>query len=364
MESIKNRYDFVFFFDVKDGNPNGDPDAGNLPRIDAETGMGLVTDVCIKRKVRNYVQLTKFNQGGPEVRFDIYVKEKAVLGRAHIKAFKSLGIDLGEEIRKQIPEDLIDDISDYTLPDGLEIQQAEDDKMEFVVFAGTDLKEVKDALKGNPPENTKLEKFINDSIKGTKTRQPKPEEIEKGRVWMCNSFYDIRTFGAVLSLKSAPNCGQVRGPIQLTFARSVEPVIALEHSITRVAKTTEERAVKGGSEMGRKYTIPYGLYRTHGFISAHLSDQTGFSMDDLELFWKAMMGMFDHDHSAARGLMCRRKLVVFRHKDALGNKPAHELFERVTHRRTTEGPARDYKDYQILLDGETFPETFKIVDVQ
>jgi len=363
MSAINKRYDFVFFFDVKDGNPNGDPDAGNLPRIDAETGMGLVTDVCIKRKVRNYVLITKFNNNIPEKRFNIYVKEKAVLGRAHVEAFKSLGIDLGEEVRKEIPEELLETIKAYDLPEGTAIEDSDNEKTEFVVFAGADTKLIKDALKENPPEDEKIKKFINDCIKGIKNRQPKPDEVEKGRGWMCDNYYDIRTFGAVLSLKSAPNCGQVRGPVQLTFARSVDPVVALEHSITRVAKTTEERALKGGSEMGRKYTVPYGLYRAHGFISAHLAEQTGFTTDDLDLFWKAMLEMFEHDHSAARGMMSTRKLIVFEHETALGNKPAHELFARVTPKRTTEGPAREYSDYEILLDGKTFPETFKVVNV-
>ena len=368
MSKIEKRYDFVFFFDVKDGNPNGDPDAGNLPRIDAETGIGLVTDVCLKRKVRNYVQLTKANMktNFPEEFFDIYIKEKAVLGRAHVEAFKSLKIDLGEGIRKGIPEDLIEPLQEYALPEGISIEDGEDEKMFFVVTAGADQKVIKEALKENPPEDKNVKKFIDDSLKGIKTRKPTNEEVEKGRQWMCKYFYDIRTFGAVLSLKSAPNCGQVRGPIQLTFARSVEPIVALEHSITRVAKTTEERAAKGGSEMGRKYTVPYGLYRAHGFVSAHLADQTGFTTEDLDIFWKAMLEMFEHDHSAARGLMSTRKLIVFEHETALGNKPAHELFERVTCERKNDKtkPAREFTDYDILLDGKSIcTETFKIVNV-
>jgi len=368
MGKINKRYDFVFLFDVMDGNPNGDPDAGNLPRIDAETGRGLVTDVCLKRKVRNYVQLNKFNRETKNLdeRFDIYIKEKAVLGRAHVEAFKSLGVDLGEGIKKDIPKDLVESIQAYDLPEGLSIEEIEDEKFVFVVAVGADQKSIKEALKENPPEDNKVIKFITDSIKGIKTRKPKAEEVEKGRLWMCNKFFDIRSFGAVMSLKSAPNCGQVRGPIQITFARSLEPIVALEHSITRMAVATEAEAEKQSGDnrtMGRKYTVPYGLYRAHGFISAHLADQTGFTTDDLDIFWKAMLEMFDHDHSAARGLMSTRKLVVFEHETALGNKPAHELFSRVTYKRTTEGPARDFSDYEILLDDKTFPETFKIVDV-
>jgi len=363
MEPIKNRYDFVFYFDVKDGNPNGDPDAGNLPRIDAETGHGLVTDVCIKRKVRNYVQLTEFNNNA-ENGFDIYIKEKSVLGRAHVEAFKQLNINLGEGVKLEIPAELLELIQSYELPEGTAVEEGEDEKMFFVVYEGADVKTIKSTLKDNPPDDKNLKKFINDAIKGVKTRQPTQSESEKGRVQMCKNFYDVRAFGAVMSLKSAPNCGQVRGPIQMTFARSVDPIVALEHSITRVAKTTEERAAKGGSEMGRKYTVPYGLYRTHGFISAHLAAQTGFSEKDLQLFWEAMQNMFEHDRSAARGEMNTRKLVVFKHATALGNKPAHELFARVTHKKLTDSPARNYSDYEILLDGNTFPETFKIINVQ
>lgn len=364
METIKNRYDFVFYFDVKDGNPNGDPDAGNLPRIDAETGNGLVTDVCIKRKVRNYVQLTKFNSNVAEKGFDIYIKEKSVLGRAHVEAFKQIKINLGEGAKIEIPTELLELIQSYELPEGTSVIEGEDEKMFFVVYEGADLRTIKETLKDNSPEDSKLKKFINDAIKGVKTRQPTQAESEKGRLQMCENFYDVRTFGAVMSLKSAPNCGQVRGPIQLTFARSVDPIVALEHSITRVAKATEERALKGGSEMGRKYTVPYGLYRTHGFISAHLANQTGFTSDDLALFWKAMQEMFEHDRSAARGEMNTRKLIVFNHKDsALGKQPTHELFKRVTHKKLSEGPAREYSDYEIYLDGRTFPETFRMVEL-
>ena len=281
MNTVNNRYDFVFYFDVKDGNPNGDPDAGNLPRIDAETGNGLVTDVCLKRKARNFILITK-EEKRP---YDIFIKEKAVLNNL--------------------------------------IDEAHED------------------------ENV--------------SNKEKKEKTEAARDWMCQNYYDVRAFGAVMS--TGKNAGQVRGPIQLTFSRSVDPIVALEHSITRVAKTTEERSETGGSEMGRKYTVPYGLYRAHGFVSAHLAAQTGFSEDDLELFWKAMLEMFEHDHSAARGEMNARKLIVFKHASALGNKPAHELFSRVTHNKLEDKPARDYSDYEILLDGETFPETFKVVEV-
>lgn len=281
MSTINQRYDFVYYFDVKDGNPNGDPDAGNLPRIDPETGMGIVTDVCLKRKVRNYVLMTK--EGKPP--FDIFVKEKAVLNLLIDEAYEEQSV---------------------------------------------------------------------------KKKEKDNEKVEAARQWMCQKYYDIRTFGAVLT--TGKNAGQVRGPVQLTFARSVEPVVALEHTITRVAKTTEERAEAGGSEMGRKYTVPYGLYRAHGFVSPYLAAQTGFSKEDLELFWNALVEMFEHDRSAARGLMSARRLIVFEHPSALGNKPAYELFARVTHRRTSNGPARDFSDYEILLDNSPVGEIFNIIN--
>ncbi|MFP4482010.1 MAG: type I-C CRISPR-associated protein Cas7/Csd2 [Thermovirgaceae bacterium] len=279
MSLIKKRYDFVFFFDVQDGNPNGDPDAGNLPRIDAETGMGLVTDVCLKRKVRNYVQLKGY---------DIFVKEKAVLNNLIEEAHRQ------EEVEKS------------------------DEK----------------------------------------------EKTGAARDWMCKKYFDIRTFGAVMT--TGKNAGQVRGPVQLTFARSVEPIVALEHSITRMAVATEAEAEKQGGDnrtMGRKFTVPYGLYRAHGFISAHLASQTGFSQEDLDLFWEALVNMFEHDRSAARGLMCSRAVVAFEHQSALGNRPAHELFSRVTAERVSEGPAREFSDYKIMLDGDPLEKIFNMVPV-
>ena len=285
MGAVTKRYDFVLFFDVKDGNPNGDPDAGNLPRVDAETGMGLVTDVCLKRKVRNYIQIIKEGKKP----FDIFVKEKAVLN------------NLIKEAHEQ------------------------------------------DAVKAN---------------------KDKGEKTESARQWMCSQYYDIRTFGAVMS--TGENAGQVRGPVQLTFARSVEPVVTLEHSITRMAVATEREAEEQGGDnrtMGRKFTIPYGLYLAHGFVSAHLAAQTGFSEDDLKIFWDAMRGMFDHDHSAARGLMSTRRLVIFEHGSALGTASAVNLFERVACKRITEGPARQFTDYQILLDSKPVIELTTIVKV-
>jgi CRISPR-associated protein Csd2 len=289
--SLQHRYDFVYLFDVKDGNPNGDPDAGNLPRIDAETGSGLVTDVCLKRKVRNYVGLTKSET---EEGFEIYVKEKAILNDQNARAYKALDVDLSADSGKR---------------------------------------------KGG-------------------------DKSEEAKKWMCQNFYDVRAFGAVMS--TGINCGQVRGPIQLTFARSVEPVVALEHSITRMAVATKEEAEKQSGDnrtMGRKFTIPYGLYRAHGFVSAALANQTGFSQDDLDLFWEALQNMFDHDRSAARGLMCARRLIIFEHSSALGDKSAHNLFNRVTFERTNgdDKPARDFSDYIVYLDGTELNEFRTIV---
>ncbi|MBP1627895.1 MAG: type CRISPR-associated protein Cas7/Csd2 [Holophagaceae bacterium] len=300
--TLTKRYDFVLFFDVQDGNPNGDPDAGNLPRIDAETGRGLVTDVCLKRKVRNFVQLTR----GGQAPFDIFVKEKAILNQNIASAYTALGIDLEKE-----PAD------------------------------------PKDGKK----RNTKGE--------------AQGGEVDKGRKALCERFFDVRTFGAVMS--TGANAGQVRGPIQLTFARSVEPIVALEHSITRMAVTTEAEAEKQGGDnrtMGRKYTVPYGLYRAHGFVSAHLAAQTGFTQADLDLFWESLENLFEHDRSAARGLMGTRRLVVFEHGSALGSAPAGDLFERVTWERATEGPAREFTDYRILLDGQPLSQRKTVVSIQ
>lgn len=288
---IKNRYDFVLVFDVKDGNPNGDPDAGNLPRIDAESGQGIVTDVCLKRKVRNFVQMTKESQRP----YDIYVKEKAVLIRAHEDAYKAIGAE--------------------------------------------------------------------NLLKGEDKKRKGGDKVEEARNWMCQSYYDIRTFGAVMSL--GVNCGQVRGPVQMTFGRSVDPVVTSEFSITRCAVATEAEAEKQSGDnrtMGRKNTVPYGVYVAHGFISAHLANQTGFTEADLDLLWDALANMFEHDRSAARGLMSTQKLVIFKHDSALGNAPAHKLFERVTLKRKDESkPARDFADYAFTINRDGLPAGVTII---
>jgi len=269
---INNRYDFVVFFDVKDGNPNGDPDAGNLPRVDPETGHGLVTDVCLKRKVRNYVQISNGNKGG----YDVFIKEKAILNN------------------------LID-----------EAHEQED---------------------------------VKSKEKGDKT--------EAARQFMCKKYFDVRTFGAVMS--TGKNAGQVRGPVQLTFARSVNQVVPLEHSITRMAVATEAEAEKQHGDnrtMGRKYTISYGLYRCHGFVSPSFAAQTGFDEEDLSLFWKALIEMFEHDHSAARGQMATRKLIVFKHDSNMGSAPAHKLFEMVK-AQAKANPVRDFGNYEITVPSQ------------
>lgn len=285
---ISNRYDFLLFFDVKDGNPNGDPDAGNLPRVDPETGHGLVTDVCLKRKVRNYVQLSNIDKKG----YDIFVKEKAILNKYIREGYETLSINLNE-----------------------------------------------------PPIDKK------DGEKRKTKGQAQGSEIEKGRHYMCQTYYDVRTFGAVMS--TGPNAGQVRGPIQLTFARSVDQVVPLEHSLTVCAARSEERSIEEQIGIqGRKFTISYGLYCCHGFVSAPFAKQTGFGEDDLNLLWKALLEMFEHDHSAARGQMATRKLIVFKHNSELGNFPAHKLFEMVKTEPKT-NPARDFSDYEIQVPSQS-----------
>ena len=277
MQPIQNRYEFVYLFDVINGNPNGDPDSGNLPRLDPETSLGLVTDVCLKRKIRNYVELTRGNAAP----YEIYVREKAVLTRKHQRAHEEL--------------DAVDKKEDKTI---------------------------------------------------------------QARAWMCKNFFDVRTFGAVMSLKEY-NCGQVRGPVQLAFSRSIDQIVPLDISITRMAVATEAEAEKQGGDnrtMGRKSIVPYGLYRCHGFISAPLAKQTGFSEDDLKLLWEALTNMFDHDRSAARGEMSERGLYVFKHDCAMGNAPAHKLFERVTIERNDPAtPPRSFADYTVQVNEAEMP---------
>jgi len=283
-EIIKNRYEFVILFDVENGNPNGDPDAGNMPRIDAETGHGIVTDVCIKRKIRNYVEIAKEDCTG----YKIYVKEGAVLNKQHETAYLGLGLD---------------------------------------------------------PKNEKAAK----------------ENRELLRDFMCKNFFDIRAFGAVMTTKV--NCGQVRGPIQINFARSIDPIFTQEVTITRMAVTTEKDAENKTNEMGRKHVIPYALYKTEGYVSAKIAQKTTcFSEEDLELLWEAIINMFEHDHSAARGKMAVRKLIIFKHDSELGNAPSHKLFDLIrVIKKEQEKPARQYSDYNIEIANEQVPEGVTVI---
>lgn len=284
--AIQNRYEFVILFDVENGNPNGDPDAGNMPRIDPETGYGLVTDVCLKRKIRNYVETVKEREPG----YRIYVKDGVPLNRSDAEACAHVGVD-------------------------------------------------PDKLKAAKKDNEKLDLLIRD--------------------FMCSNFYDIRTFGAVMTtfVKGNLNCGQVRGPVQLGFARSVDPILPQEVTITRVAITTEADAEKKGTEMGRKYIVPYGLYRAEGYVSANLARKTtGFSDEDLQLLWQAILNMFELDHSAARGKMAVRELIVFRHDSELGNAPAYKLFDLVKVERKPEVVTpRAYSDYTVTVTEDNLP---------
>lgn len=355
--ALTHRYDFVLLFDVKDGNPNGDPDAGNLPRLDAETGHGLVTDVSLKRKLRNYVALVH-NYVRP---FDIYVKERAVLGRSHVEAFKDLSISLGEEVRHKLNSADVNALEESGLPEGISIDEGEGEGSELVLASDLDKKAVQAWIKETKPSPA-AKRVLTAALKSSKGRRPTQAESDSGRQWLCERFFDIRTFGAVLSLKSAPNCGQVRGPVQFTFARSVDPIVASEHSITRMAVATEAEAVKQAGDnrtMGRKHTVPYGLYRAHGFISAFLAKQTGFGADDLELLWQALAQMFEHDRSAARGQMSTRGLYVFEHATELGNAHANDLFDLIQVRKQVEVP-RAFADYGVVVNEAGVPPSVKL----
>jgi len=283
-KAIENRYEFVYLFDVENGNPNGDPDAGNMPRVDPETNFGIITDVCLKRKIRNFVQITK----GLAKPHDIYVQEKAILTQKQGQAYADA--------------------------------------------------EVKKADGG--------------------------DKVTKARNWMCANFFDVRTFGAVMSLKEN-NCGQVRGPVQINFARSIEPVTPIELTITRMAVATEKEAKSQEGDnrtMGKKNILPYGLYRAEGYISAHLAQQTGFTEDDLKLLWDALINMFDHDRSAARGKMVARVLVAFKHDSMIGNAPAHALLERLSVSPHSDGkPARAFTDYKVTLDESNKPKGITVL---
>jgi CRISPR-associated protein Csd2 len=286
---MNNRYDFVYLFDCKDGNPNGDPDAANSPRIDPQDMRGLVSDVCLKRKVRNFVLLAKEAVSG----YGIFVQQGSVLNDRIAEAHKSLGHDVDAKSEKK---------------------------------------------------------------KATR------EQVSTARAEMCKRFFDVRTFGAVMS--TGANAGQVRGPVQLSFSRSVDPILPLDLSITRMAVTEAKEADAPNQTMGRKNLIPYGLYRCHGFISAHLARETGFADDDLTLFWQALAQMFDHDRSASRGTMSPQKLTVFKHQSALGNAPAHKLFERVVVQRKPDVPvARSFSDYEVTISKAGLPAGVELIEL-
>lgn len=286
-EAIKNRYEFAIIFDVENGNPNGDPDAGNMPRVDPETGYGIVTDVCLKRKIRNYVDVVKEDEPG----YGIYIKSGIALNKRDKKAFE---------------------------------------------YLGTNETEIKKLKKDNPEIDAKIRDF------------------------MCKNFFDIRTFGAVMVtfVRASLNCGQVRGPVQLGFARSVDPIFPQEITITRCAITTEADAEKNTNTMGNKFIVPYGLYVAEGYVSANLARKvTGFSEDDLELLWNAIINMFEYDHAAARGKMAVRKLVIFKHDSELGNTPAYKLFDAIKIKRREEVKvARSYDDYEITIAESEIPQ--------
>jgi CRISPR-associated protein Csd2 len=282
-----------------------------------------------------------------------------------VEAFKDLGIDVGQESRKIIPENMALESEDLELCEGLSISEQDDDSKILIVAADADKREIKDWLKKSDLSKA-WKKLVTDALKDARPRKPTADETGKGRDWMCRHYFDIRTFGAVMSLKSAPNCGQVRGPVQLTFGRSVDPVVTLEHSITRMAVATEAEADKQSGDnrtMGRKNTIPYGVYRAYGFISPALAAQTGFSQEDLDILWKALTDMFEHDRSAARGLMATQKLIIFKHDSALGNAPAHKLFKRVEVKKKKDAEvARDFNDYEFLIDRNALPEGVTVVE--
>lgn len=354
------RHDFVLLFDVTDGNPNGDPDAGNLPRVDPETMQGLVTDVCLKRKVRNYILAAKRNGGQPVARFDIYVKERGVLNREHQRAYDAKEIEVGEPKSEAIPPDLAKIFAaggeGVSLPDGFTLEAGESDDSWTLFYSGLlDAQERKEALKQIGEElGKKAKDFCSKVVKGAKSRKPTHEEVDSARKWMCEQFFDIRAFGAVMS--TGVNCGQVRGPIQMTFARSIDPVIPLDLSITRVAVTREEDASKERG-MGRKALLPYGLYKSFGFVNPHFAKDTGLSTDDLSLYWEAIQKMWDLDRSASRGFMTLRGMYVFTHEDAVGNAPAHVLFDRVQVNRKdgVEAP-RVFSDYAVAVNDKNLPE--------
>ena len=318
---IKNRYEFVILFDVTNGNPNGDPDAGNMPRVDPETGHGLVSDVCLKRKIRNYVETVREDDEG----YKIYIKENVPLNRSDELAYTSLGIKAVEIVENN--------------------EDTEDDE---------DIKVTKGKSKGKDSKKTIL------------SRDKRDERDEKIRDFMCLNFFDIRTFGAIMTtfVKASLNCGQVRGPVQIGFARSIDPVVSQEVTITRMTVATEKEGEKQLHTMGNKFIVPYALYQAKGYISANLARKsTGFSDEDLEILWEAIINMFEHDRSAARGDMVVRKLIVFKHDSELGNAQSHKLFETISVKRNENVEiARTYEDYTVSLAKDKVPAGVEVIE--
>lgn len=350
------RHDFVLLFDVQDGNPNGDPDGGNMPRTDPETMQGLVTDVSLKRKIRNFV--LAYAQDLPEAersRFNIYVENRGVLNAQHRKAYSALKIPLSEPVRVEVQDETLRlELQEGGLPEGFTL---EDDSDAFVLVYSGELEPA--LLKGNLEDYKEIAsptafKMLDALSKKAKTVKSSRENIKKAQDWMCQNFYDVRMFGAVMS--TGVNAGQVRGPVQLTFARSVDPVLPRDLSITRVAITREEDREKKETEMGRKALIHYGLYVARGFFSPHLASGTFTSQQDLEILWNALVQMWALDRSASRGMMAPRGLYVFTHENKLGNAPAHQLFERIHVKSNPDVTApRAFSDYTVTIDQSPLP---------
>ncbi|OPX99234.1 MAG: hypothetical protein A4E58_00476 [Syntrophorhabdus sp. PtaB.Bin006] len=378
---IKNRYEFVYLFDVKNGNPNGDPDAGNAPRQDYETGKGLVTDVCLKRKIRNYVDITKNNQAP----YEIHVREGAFLSEHHKRAH--LGIE-NETIRMIIPEDLVDEFKTFeAYPDGIIFSHKGEHPCLVLSLAGLEEteKKVKDLKEKSKKEDTENRKLISSAAKAKLRELFVDSKEKKAAQWMCKNFFDVRTFGAVMSTGDM-RCGQIRGPVQFGFAESVDSIVGKEIPMSRTAAVSVDKPEDKGLG-ARKSIVPYGLYRVHGYISAHLASQTNFAEDDLEMLWSALINMFDQDPSAARTGMHAQKLIVFKHvgtddnekqkieQAKLGCAPAHKLFDLVTIKRraekeedrgecsgTAEKPARSFQDYEVCIVKDACPDGVEIIE--
>ncbi len=357
MTEIQNRYEFILLFDVKNGNPNGDPDGGNMPRIDPETGHGITTDVCLKRKVRNYVELIKDNMPP----FEIHVREGAFLSEHHKRAH--LAIE-GETVGMIVPSILTDEFKLFTgYPDGVSFDPDREHPCLTLSLAKLEeaekkVKKIKQKKKKSDSENRKL---LSPVAKSTLLELFVDSKEKKAARWMCKNFFDVRTFGAVMSTGDM-RCGQVRGPVQLSFARSIDPIVNIDVSMYRTSAVSIDDPTDKGLG-ARKSIVPYGLYRVHGFISAPLARQTGFSEEDLDIFWDALMNMFDHDHSAARGEMASQKLFVFKHDKKLGNAPAHKLFDLVKIERNpnSEGPARSFGEYDVTVGA--MPDGVKLMEM-